>query len=628
MPSTDAPSTDSPCTDAPCTDPTVADLTSLLFDGDDRERVHGTWSRLIASEEFTHRPGLAPAERVRLSYDRLRVVNSVVDDATELARDPRLLASMHEWTGVVDGALGTLAGIHYNLFLGSLIDHDPDGERDLTEFTSLLRTGTFLCTELAHGNDAVSLGTTAELDRENGGFVLNTPNPGAQKFMPNTSTLGGPKSAVVAARLLVDGTDQGIFLFLTPLSDVSGLLPGVTVRRLPERTGSPVDHCLTSFDRVRLPREALLETKQRRLEDELGAVRSSFGSQRKRFLHSIGRVTAGKMCMSAAGTGVTRAALALAVRYAHHRFIGGPKANERVPLTAHRSHHAPLVSGLADAYAMTFLHRSTLARWTDCHEEDRAAAERQVAVTKGWVTWQARRITVECRERCGAQGLFAVNGLSEFPLNLEGAVTAEGDNLVIWLKAASELLFESRPAPRERPEETLNVGQLSDLGFLRDLLARTEIQWQARARKALRGGPRGNPLDRWNAASSPALQVVGAHAHVEAADAFLAAVEQATEPGARSLLEKLCRLFLLQRVTPHTGDLLAEDHMSAAQVRALPETVDALIAELAPHMRTLVDAFALPEGYLASIPLANETYIADFDRLVPGVDPEDVFASF
>ena len=72
------------------------------------------------------------------------------------------------------------------------------------------------------------------------------------------SLAGGPKSAVVAARLLVDGEDQGVFLFLTPLSDERGHLPGVRVRRLADRTGTPVDHCLTSFDHVRLPREAML----------------------------------------------------------------------------------------------------------------------------------------------------------------------------------------------------------------------------------------------------------------------------------------------------------------------------------------------------------------------------------
>ena len=47
-------------------------------------------------------------------------------------------------------------------------------------------------------------------DPATGGFVLTTPHPGAAKFMPNTSAAGGPKTAVVAARLISDGTDQGV----------------------------------------------------------------------------------------------------------------------------------------------------------------------------------------------------------------------------------------------------------------------------------------------------------------------------------------------------------------------------------------------------------------------------------
>ncbi len=107
-------------------------------------------------------------------------MNDRLGRAEDLARDPQLLAGLHEWAAIVHGGGGlcTLASIHYNLFLGSLLDHEGRSARDLTEFTTLQRTGTFLCTELAHGNDACALQTTAEFDRNTGGFVLHTPHPG------------------------------------------------------------------------------------------------------------------------------------------------------------------------------------------------------------------------------------------------------------------------------------------------------------------------------------------------------------------------------------------------------------------------------------------------------------------
>ncbi|MET9844911.1 acyl-CoA dehydrogenase [Streptomyces ossamyceticus] len=596
---------------------TTADLAHLLFDRQDRGRVHEPWRKLIGTEAFSRRRDLAPLARTELSYDRLQLVNAAVDNPESLASDPARLAALHEWTGFVDSGLCTLSSIHYNLFLGSILDHDGYG-RNLSDFTTLRRTGTFLCTELAHGNDAAALETTATFDPSTGGFVLHTPTPGARKFMPNTSLTGGPKSAVVAARLIVDGEDRGVFLFLTPLSDERGHLPGVEVRALPERAGSPVDHCLTSFDQVRLDRGALLEAEHGQLAPD-GTLDSNVGNRRKRFLRSIGRVTTGKLCMSAAAVGASRTALAIAVRHAHLRHISGPRAGERIPLVAHRSHHGRLLNALAQTYAMTFLHREAVTRWTEHTAADRDDAERLVAVAKGWITWQARDVMTECRERCGAQGLFAVNALAGLQADNEGTITAEGDNLVIWVKAAAEMVLGHRTDQAEKTETSATDGDLDDVDFLRGLLAAAESLWRARARVALREGPSGNPVARWNGASEAALTMVAAHAETRAADALRAAAEQAADPTARFLLDGLCRLFLLRRIRQHTGDLLAEGHLTVRHVRELPQAVDAVIAALAPHMTTLVEAFDIPDEVLSDIPLANGSSIVEDAALLPAL---------
>ncbi|MEU7073878.1 acyl-CoA dehydrogenase [Streptomyces narbonensis] len=587
------------------------ELTHLLFDQEDRNRVHGAWRQLLAAKEFRHRAELSPGARTALAYERLRMVNTRVESPLDLAGDVRSLAALHEWVGVADGGVCTLASIHYNLFLGSLLDHrNGTGGRDLSEFTAMRSTGTFLCTELDHGNDAAALRTTATLDPETGGFILHTPTPGAQKFMPNTSLAGGPKSAVVAARLMIDGEDQGVFLFLTRLSDRNGHLPGVHVRKLPDRTGTPVDHCLTAFEHVRLPREALLEGAHGRLDGE-GRLDSEIGSARKRFLQSVGRVTAGKLCMSAGTLGMSRAALAIAVRHAHSRYISGPKLGERVPLAAHRSHHGRLLHSLATAYAMTFLHRATVSRWTEHAPEERADVERLVAIVKGWITWQARALTTEARERCGAQGFFPVNGISELTQNIEGGITAEGDNLVIWVKAGSEMLFGQEVERGADHPDLPSDMSLTSLPCLRDLLTEVVALWQARARTALRQGPKGDPLGRWNEASGPALEMVSAFAGLKAADAFIEAVAQAESDETRALLEQLCRLFLLRQIEGHTGDLLAEGHVSADHVRALPHLVNGVVAGLAPHMAALADAFDLPSEYLGALPIAADRRLGD-----------------
>ncbi|MFD9906057.1 acyl-CoA dehydrogenase [Streptomyces sp. NPDC059063] len=596
--------------------PILRELTYLLFDREDRSRLHGPWRGLIADESFRHRPGLSAPERVDLSYARLRRVNAAVDDPCDLALNVRRLAALHEWTGFLDGGLCTLESIHYNLFLGSLLSHqDGAAGRDLSAYTSLRRTGTFLCTELEHGNDAALLETTATFDRASGGFVLHTPNPGAQKFMPNTSTTGGPKSALVAARLLTDGQDRGVFLFLTPLSDEFGHLPGIRVRRLPARPGTPVDHCVTAFEHVRLPREALLEGAHGRLDDQ-GRFASDLGNPRRRFLKSIDRVTTGKLCMSAGTLGMARAALAIAVRHSHTRLVAGAKAGRRIAIADHRSHHGRLLGGLATAYAMTFLHRSVLNRWVEHGAEQREETERLVAIAKGWITWQARAIVIECRERCGAHGLFSHNGLSDLPSSVEGGITAEGDNLVIWVKAAAEMVLghvTDRTGQDTHPPEGRS---LDDLSFLRALYAHVEVVWQDRARAALRQGRRGDPLGRWNSASASGLEMVAAHARLQAADAFLEAIAATAEPGARAVLEDLCRLFLLQELSRHTGDLLSEGRLTPHHVRGLPGAVNTAVENLAPHLALLAEAFDLPEEYLHSIPIAQGRHVSGLEEFL------------
>ncbi|HEY1179115.1 MAG TPA: hypothetical protein VGF17_23420, partial [Phytomonospora sp.] len=392
----------------------VSALTDALYPPPARH-WHAHWRKLVATAPFAHLEGLSYRERAHRSYRLLRLVNDSLSDVTGFAADAEALAAMHEWTAAVDGGLTTVAGIHYNLFLGSVLDLEPGGRRDLAEFIELRRVGTFLCTELAHGNNAARMETTAAHDPLTGGFVLHTPHRGAAKFMPNTGPAGGAKSGLVAARLLVDGVDHGVHLFLVPLRDAAGTCPGVSVEALPETLTSPVDHCVTVFDRVRLPPSALL--------GEFPSTPAG-GTGRQRFLRAIGRVTTGKLCMSACGVGGAKRALTVAVRHAHSRRTASLTPGGTVALFEHRAHQTRLIDAVAMTYAAIALHRHAVRRWVEVTPGDRAEVERLVAITKGWTTWRGRAVVIECRERCGARGVFRAAGFGDPMANLEGTITA------------------------------------------------------------------------------------------------------------------------------------------------------------------------------------------------------------
>ncbi|MEU6772480.1 acyl-CoA dehydrogenase [Streptomyces sp. NPDC046759] len=552
--------------------------------------MHGPWGRLFSSETFSFREGLTHRERTELSYERLRLVNAAVPDPCALAVDPVALTALHEHAGVADAGTATILSIHFNLFLGSLLDHDHAG-RDLAPYTRMDRIGTFLCTERGHGNDAAQLETTAVLDRTSGGFVLHTPTPDACKFMPNTSSIGGAKDALVAARLVVDGEDHGIFLFLTPLSDEGGRhLPGVHVSRLPQTASSPLDHCETRFDHVRLPFTALLQGEHGRLTPQ-GEFSSTLRSLRARFLRSIGRVTMGKLCMSAYSVGTMRHAVTVATRHAHSRVTSAGTSRQRVPLFHHRSHHAPLLDALSTTYAATLLQRLAVRRWAEASGAERADAERLTAIAKGWITWAAREVMTECRERCGAHGLLLSTGIAYQLAANEGTITAEGDNVVIWVKAAAEML-SSGFTPHTVDELPPESRTLHHPLHLQNLLADLERIPRERARARLRSPNAGRGLDRWNGAVESALEFVGAHAHRLAGQELLSVARQARSPQARQLLTDLHRLFALRQVAAHSGELMADGRLTAEQVRRLPDAREAVVVALRPHALVLADAFA------------------------------------
>jgi acyl-CoA oxidase len=255
---------------------------------------------------------------------------------------------------------------------------------------------------------------------------------------------------------------------------------------------------------------------------------------------------------------------------------------------------------------MTFLHRVVTERFISHTATDEATTERLVAMAKGWITWQARDITIESRERCGARALFPVNGLAEFTANADGAITAEGDNLAVWCKAGAEMIFGQEAAAEPEAAAT-GQERLTDPVFLRRALAVAERHWHLAARRDVRAGGR-DPLGRWNHASAAALALVETYTVGQAADAFAAACAEVTDPATRAVLDDLRALFLLDRLAPLGGLLLTEGALTAEQVRALPDTLRDLTARLAPHLAALTEAFDVPEEHLASLPmLAPET---------------------
>lgn len=84
-------------------------------------------------------------------------------------------------------------------------------------------------TELGYGNNAVQMETTATYDKEAKEFIVNTPNPLAQKYWITNGACHA-HHIIVFSQLYIDGVNQGSFLqnlFLSSASFFPALLPHI-----------------------------------------------------------------------------------------------------------------------------------------------------------------------------------------------------------------------------------------------------------------------------------------------------------------------------------------------------------------------------------------------------------------
>jgi acyl-CoA oxidase len=259
-----------------------------------------------------------------------------------------LLATMESQCLPLHVGICPLLASHYNLFLGTVLELGDLSEpaiATLVEDTLAMRThGIYMVTEIACGNNAMSMATEARYDSMSNTFELHTPSRDAAKIMPYLALDGLPKTAVVMARLKVGDLDHGVHPFVVPCRDHEGqLYPGIRVSGpgvldLPYYGG--VDHAITTFDRVRLPRWALLSGKDNQLSRD-GAFRTTLANSREIFFSSLRRVDCGKFVLTGSVIPGLKLSLALATHYALTRALSN-HSGRRVPLADHAYHRRTL----------------------------------------------------------------------------------------------------------------------------------------------------------------------------------------------------------------------------------------------------------------------------------------------
>jgi acyl-CoA oxidase len=636
---------------APMSDRVTAELTAVL-DGRWAHVRQAVRERLGA--EFVTVPG-ETGDQARERVSRLiRELPTDVGVAAAFpseyggADDPGGSTVAAEMLGQVDLSLMVKAGVQWGLFGGAVVALGTERHHDayLRGILSAEIMGCFAMTETGHGSDVQQLRTTCTY--EDGHFVLNTPHEAARKDYIGNAARDG-RMAVVFAQLITGGRSYGVHAWLVPIRDEDGNpMPGVTIGDAGAKAGLlGVDNGRLSFDHVIVPRDMLLDRYGQVAPD--GTYTSPIENDTRRFFTMLGTLVRGRVTVGAASAAATRSALTIAVRYGEtRRQFTSPGADREITLNDYLAHQRKLLPALARSYAYAFAQEElavTMAEIFALAEPDehrQRELESRAAGLKAAQTWNATRTIQMCREACGGAGYLAENRIAGLKADTDVFTTFEGDNTVLLQLVAKGLLTGYRDAfgsldgwgratfvaeqvremVLERTAARSVIQRLVDAVSGRDEeVTVTDRGWhlaafEDREKHILEGAIRrlrngaetkkDRPFDIFNDVQDHVLSAASAHIDRITLEAFVAGIERADDPDARELLSKICDLYALTTIEADKAWFLEHGRLTPARSKTITAVINDLLAELRPHMRTLVDAFAVPDEWLNAAILREE----------------------
>ncbi|WP_194837569.1 acyl-CoA dehydrogenase family protein [Nocardia sp. XZ_19_369] len=532
-------------------------------------------------------------EETELAPDLLRAaIAGLGRPGHEIAADTWLRGALCDWAQVASPRLLLVLTGHFDLAIGAILALGNGSEyqqRCLAELDTGAALGVLALTELG-GTNGADQQTRATWDSATGGFVLTTPSAQSAKFMPNVADSRTPKIAVVTARLIVDGRDEGVLPFLVWLRTADGAVAdGVEIVRLPDKPGAPMDHAMIRFrdkdnDRVWLPREALLGGTWARMSED-GRLHCEL-EPRQRFHAAISVLGNGRLDLATAAIASARAAIAGLANYSRQRQPGDKRMSERDAV------QLDLVRTLPATYAATVLGRRVRQMRAESVEPD-AVQSLWSMLVKPLLSNAAKQVLSVMRERAAAQGAFRANYLVDWIENLEAIITAEGENQIMQVTAGKSKL-------------DLTALQLPDTPALLPWYLKLLIKREDVIAVALRSRcyePAGVVLGR----DSAAIELASATAERLAATALLAEAAAATDPVAKGLIESMAAAYAL-------GCIEARGNWYNAQQLLSPRMAGTVMHELVGQYRILVggaplliEAFNTP--HLSGAPMFAADYI-------------------
>ncbi len=528
-----------------------------------------------------------------------------------------------ETLAAFDLGLWVKVGVQFGLFGGSLYFLGTDRHHAMLADVASARTlGCFAMSETGHGSNVRELATRATYLPDVQAFELHTPSPGDRKDWVGNAAEDG-RFATVFAQLAVGGVEHGVHAFLVRIRDDEGrAAPGITLTDSGVKMGlNGVDNGRLSFDRVQVPRDALL--------DRFGSVSaegeytSPIASPSRRFFTMIGTLVGGRVGVANAALTAAKVSLTIAVRYAARRRQFGPPGGTEVPILSYPTHRRRLMPLLASAVVLDLALEDLTSRYEAVarSDEDKRELEALAAGLKAMSTWNTTHTVQQCREACGGAGYLAVNRFAALKADSDVFTTFEGDNTVLLQLVAKGLLtgfrqqftddrvygmvrflagragsalqrlnpFEGRATSSER----LRSSDLQ-LELLHHRAEDLVVGVATRMRRLLQEGVDG--FEAFNRCQLAAVDLARAHLEHHIVECCVKAEEGLEDPALADVVAKLRSLYALKRIASERGWYMAHGYMGAPQALAIGNEVEALYDEVAAEALGIVEAFRLPSS--------------------------------
>ncbi|MGY4102442.1 hypothetical protein ACW2Q0_23230 [Nocardia sp. R16R-3T] len=422
-------------------------LAELLRHGD--QGFHQQLQKILSNPNFAVTEKQSQEQRRANAYDHLgHLVNEIGtrDVATDL---PKLFA-VFDWSAVLATDLIPLISGHYNLASGSLatLTDSESAQLYLKDLDNAASIGVMLLTEFGCGSNVQFMQTRATWDGE--GYVLNSPDSQAWKFMPS---VGIPVSrvCVIGARLIdAAGIDQGVHLFTARLRLENGdPAPGVTITQLDHQPLVIMDNSFIRFDNLRVERSDWLINNLATIDGNGVLTWRDEDSRRRGFASAISQLTVGRLALSSCLNATARASLYIALRYAAKR--GVPLTPVDRTLMFDIPHvRDTLLTDLAGTVARTVYGNAvkTFLAGADLTARDTVVS---VMLAKYFIQKHALETVTDSRIKMAAQGMFSANRVADYLGVNHAAITGEGDIYVLGSVGgrvlAKQLVGSLPPAP-------------------------------------------------------------------------------------------------------------------------------------------------------------------------------------